>query len=71
MNYSVDRLDDQYCSLPTKQVTSFFFVCKAHYINWILEELAFDSKSRIPTYTHTSLSKEEILQNHVSVLNIF
>lgn len=45
--------------------------CKARYINRTLEELEFYSTSNNPTYTHSSLSKEEILKNHRSVLNIF
>lgn len=40
-------------------------------INNILKELGFHSASGNPTHTHSSLSKENICQNHMLVLNIF
>ena len=59
-----------YWSLSTKQVATLSSFVSL--INCILEELLrFNSTSGYPTYTHTSLSKEEILQNHLSVLNTF
>ena len=47
------------------------FVCKAHYYNYILNELGINSTLGNPTYTPTALSKDEILQNHRSVLDTF
>ena len=55
---------------PTKLVT-IVFVCKAHYYNCILNELGINSTLGNRTYTPTALSKDEILQNHASVLNTF
>ena len=55
----LDRLHDQYVLVPAdKAGNNIVFVCKAHYINCILEELELNSTSDNPTYTHTSLSKE-------------
>jgi hypothetical protein len=49
---------------------TILFVCKAHYYNCILNELVINSTFGNPTYTPTALSKDEILQNHRSVLDI-
>lgn len=50
--------------LAEKAGNSIVFVCKAHYINGILEELGFNSPGGNPTLTHTLLSNKEILQTH-------
>lgn len=57
--------------LLLKIINKITIKCKAYYVNCILEELGFNSASDNPTYTHSSLSKEEILQNRMLVLNIF
>ena len=68
----LDRLHDHYVLVPAdKAGNNIVFVCKAHYINCILEELGFNSSTGNPTYTHSSLSQDEILQNHMSVLDTF
>jgi hypothetical protein len=36
-----------------------------------MSELGFTSTYGNPTYTQTNLTKDEILQNHLSVLNTF
>ena len=54
-----------------KASNNIVFVCKAHYINCIFKELGFDSTHGKPTYIQSSLSKQEILQNHKSVMDIF
>ena len=68
----LDRLHDQYILVPAdKASNNIVFVFKAHYINCIFKELGFDSTHGNPTYTHSSLSKQEIIQNHKSVMDIF
>ena len=47
------------------------FVCKAHYISCLREELGLNSTAGNPTYTCTPLTKEEILSNHKTVLLSF
>ena len=49
----------------------FVRLCKAHYHNFILNEFGINSTFGKPTYTPTVLSKDEILQNHRSVLDTF
>jgi hypothetical protein len=46
-------------------------VCKSHYIDCLIKELGIDNSLGNPTYTPTTLTKEEILDNHRSVLCSF
>ena len=47
------------------------FVCKTHCINCLREEVGLNTSGENPTYTCTSVSKEEILRNHKTVLFSF
>ena len=47
------------------------FVCKSHYIDCLIKELGIDNSVGNPTYTPTTLTKEEIPENHRSVLCYF
>ena len=68
----LDRLHEEYVLVPAdKACNNIVFVCKAHYYNCILNELGINSTFGNRTYTPTALSKDEILQNHASVLNTF
>jgi hypothetical protein len=42
------------------------FVCKSHYIDCLIKELGIDTLVGNPIYTPTTLTKEEILDNHRS-----
>jgi hypothetical protein len=44
-------------------------ISKAHYYQCIINELGINSTISNRTHTPTAFSKEEILQNHASVLN--
>ena len=44
---------------------------KSHYIDCLIKELGIDNSVGNPTYTPTTLTKEEILDNHRSVLCSF
>ena len=44
------------------------FVCKTQNINYLREELGMSTMIGNPTYNLTAMSKEEILQNHHSVM---
>jgi hypothetical protein len=46
-------------------------VRKSHYIDCLIKELGIDNSLFNPTYTPTTLAKEEILNNHRSVLCSF
>jgi hypothetical protein len=54
-----------------KASNNIVFVCKKYYYECLLDELGFTSTSGNTTYTRTNLTKDEILQNHISVLNTF
>ena len=49
----------------------YVFVCKSYNYNYLLNELGFTSTSGNPTYALSNFTKDEILQNHLSVLNTF
>jgi hypothetical protein len=68
----LERLHEEFVLVPAdKACNNIVFVCKAHYYNCILNELGINSTVGNPTYTPTALSKDEILQNHRSVLDTF
>jgi hypothetical protein len=46
-------------------------VCKSHYTDCLIKELGIDNSLGNPTYTPTTPTKEEILDNHRSVLCSF
>jgi hypothetical protein len=54
-----------------KASNNIVFLCKNYYYECLLNELGFTSTSGDTTYTRTNLTKDEILQNHLSVLNTF
>jgi hypothetical protein len=56
-------------NISDKACNNIVFVCKAHYYQCIINELGFNSTIGNHTYTPTAFSKDEILQNHASVLN--
>jgi hypothetical protein len=58
-------------SSPTRPLTILLFVCKSHYIDRLNKELGIDNSLGNPTYTPTTLTKEEILDNPRSVLCSF
>jgi hypothetical protein len=52
-----------------KACNNIVLVCKAHYYQCIINKLGINSTIGNRTYTPTAFSKDEILQNHASVLN--
>jgi hypothetical protein len=54
-----------------KTTNNIVFVCKSHYIDCLIKELGIDNSLVNPTHTPTTLTKEEILDNHRSVLCSF
>ena len=61
----------KYVVLAAKTPNYFVFVCKLHYIDCLIKELGIDNSQGNPAYTPTTLTKEEILANHKSVLCSF
>jgi hypothetical protein len=66
------RLHDNIVLVPAdKASNNIVFVCKKYYYECLLNELGFTSTSGNATYTRTNLTKDEILQNHLSFLKYF
>jgi hypothetical protein len=61
----------EFVLVPADKTCNTVFVCKVHYCSCILNELGINSTFGNPTCTPTALSKDEILQNHRSVLDMF
>jgi hypothetical protein len=65
-------LHDKYVIFSAdKASNNIVFVCKSHYIDCLIKELGIDNSLGNPTYTPTKHTKEEILDNHRSVLCSF
>jgi hypothetical protein len=69
------RLHDNFMLIPADKArtlcNNIVFVCKTYYYECLLNALGFTSTSGNTTYTRINLTKDEILQNHLSVLNTF
>jgi len=64
-------LHDKYVIISADKPNTIFVVCKSHYIDCLIKGLGIDNSLGSPTYTKTTLTKEEILDNHRSVLCSF
>jgi hypothetical protein len=65
-------LRDKYVIVSAdKAPNNIVWVCKSHYIDCLIKELGIDNSLGNPTYTPTTLTKEEIPENHRSVLCSF
>ena len=65
-------LHDKYVIISAdKAPSNIVFVCKSHYIDCLIKELGIDNSLGNPTYTPTTLTKEEIMDNHRFVLCSF
>jgi len=71
----IDNLTDfhsKYVVVPAdKASNNIVFVCKTYYIDGLVKELGINNNTGNPTYTPTSLSKDDILSNHKSVISSF
>jgi hypothetical protein len=66
------KLHDNFLLVPAdKASNNIVFVCKNYYYECLLNGMGFTSTSGNPTYTRTNLTRDEILQNYLSVLNTF
>ena len=65
-------LHDKYVIVSAdKAPNNIVCVCKSHYIDCLIKELCIDNSLGNPTYTPTTHTKEEILDNRRSVLCSF
>ena len=66
------EIHEKFVVVPAdKASNNIVFVCKTHNINRLIEELGMSTMTGNPTYNLTAMSKEEILQNHRSVMLTF
>ena len=69
---TLSDLHDKYVIVPAdKAPNNIVFVCKRHYIDCLIKEMGMDDESGNPTYTLTTIPKEDIINNHISVLSSF
>ena len=62
-------LQDKYAIVcANKAPNNIAFVCKSHYVECFIKEFGIDNSLGNLTYTPTTFTKEEILDNHRSVL---
>ena len=54
-----------------KAPNNIVFVCQSHYVDCLIKALGIDISFDNPTYTPTTHTKEEILDNHRSVIYSF
>ena len=68
----LSHLHNKYVIVPAdKASNNIVFICKAYYYDCLINELGINNSQGNSTYKHTTLSKEEILDNHKSVLCSF
>lgn len=67
----IDCTISMYLTLLTRWETTLSLFFTALHINCISKDLSFNSTLGNPTYTHSSLSRQKILQNYQSVFTIF
>ena len=65
-------INDRYVIVSADKVpNNIVFVCKSHYRDCLIKELGIDTLVGNPTYTPTTLTKEETLDKYRSVLYYF
>ena len=65
-------LQSKFVIVPAdKAPNNIIFVCKKYYVQCLLNELGVNTNSHNNTYTLETLSKQEILNNQMSVLSSF
>ena len=69
---TLSTLHDNFVVVPAdKAPNNIIFVCKKHYIECLMKEMGIDNSLGNPTYTRTAMPKEDIINNHKSVLSSF
>lgn len=73
-HFSKNQIDctiSMYLTLLTRRVTTMSLFMRLFILIAFLKKLSFNSTLCNPTYTHSSLSRQKILQNHQQLLAIF
>ena len=72
VNSELSKLHDKFIFVPAdKASNNIVFVCKKYYFQCLIQELGLNSQSGNPTYSSTTFSESEVLDNHTSVLSSF
>ena len=65
-------IHNEYVVVPAdKAPNNIVFICKKHYVECLIQELGIDGSDGNPTYTRSTFAKDEIIDNHMSVLSSF
>jgi len=65
----LSQIHQNYVVVPAdKASNNIVFICKRYYVDCLLKELSTDDTTKKSTYERSTLSKNEILANHKSVL---
>ena len=66
------EIHEKFVVVPADKASdNIVFVCKIHYINCLMEELGMSTMTGNPIYNLAAMAKEEIIQNHHSVMLTF
>ena len=66
------EIHEKFVVVPAdKASNNIVFVCKTQYVNGLMEELGMSTMTGNPTYNLAAMFKDEILQNHHSVMLTF
>ena len=66
------EIHEKFIVVPAEKASNnILFVCKTHFINCLMEELGMSTMTGNPTYNLTAMSKNELLENHHSVMLTF
>jgi len=69
---TLSTIHDKYVVVPAdKAQNNIVFICKKYYIECLLSEVDQDKTNCNQTYKETTLSKQEIIDNHKSALSFF
>ena len=71
LNTCLSFMTNMLLSPPTRPLTMLFLCVNHNYIDCLIKELGIDNSLGNPTYTPITLTNEEILDNHRSVLCSF
>ena len=71
LNTCLSFMINMLLSPPTRPLTMLFLCVNHNYIDCLIKELGIDNSLGNPTYTPITLTNEEILDNHRSVLCSF
>ena len=65
-------IHNEYVVVPAdKAPNNIICICKKHYVECLIQELGIDGSDGSPTYTASTFTKDEIIDNHMLVISSF